>query len=194
MRDSYRVGGIAGYNSGTIKNCYTAASVSGTANGTQGTGTNVYTGGIAGQNDGMIENCYALGDVSATASFNKYVGGIAGANVTGGTVRNCVALNGGLNTDGYGNNHFCRVAYNANGGSLTNNYGWIDMARVPSGSWSDNANWVNAGTDRADGAHCDSKPDDATFWKVLTTWDTTNGAAWDFSSVWIMGSDYPQFM
>jgi hypothetical protein len=80
-------GGIAGYNNnnnGTIQNCYSTSSVSG--------GNNV--GGVAGQqNNGTVQNCYAIGRISGTSN----IGGVVGS---GGTVRNCVALNTGVITSG----------------------------------------------------------------------------------------------
>ena len=186
---TYRLGGIAGCNSGTIKNCYTTAAVSGTANGSQNSGTNVYAGGIVGENidGGVIENCYARGNVSATASVNKYVGGIAGGSDSVGTVRNCVALNSGFSTSGSGTIHIRRVVATVYSGTLTSNYGSTDMKKDgSSGSWGNDANGL-------DGAHCDANPDETSFWKVASTWNTTDGTAWDFDNIWEMGDDYPEF-
>jgi hypothetical protein len=87
------VGGMAGWNEGTVNSCYTSGSVNGTSflggfvgrnySGTvidsyamtavQGTG---YLGGFAGSNSGMLINCYASGFVSGSS----YVGGFAGYN------------------------------------------------------------------------------------------------------------------
>lgn len=69
------VGGFAGKNSGTIRNC----SFTGTVAGKE------YIGGIAGENTvtGMIENCRVSGSVFG----GHFVGGIAGKNT--GTIRNC---------------------------------------------------------------------------------------------------------
>ncbi|MDR1905520.1 MAG: hypothetical protein LBQ27_01190, partial [Clostridiales bacterium] len=53
VSDGLYVGGIAGYNYGTIENCYNTGDVSG----------NNYVGGIAGVNYDTIENCYNTGDV-----------------------------------------------------------------------------------------------------------------------------------
>ena len=110
-------GGIAGYNGGTISNCYNAGRVStssssssrSNAGGIAGynggtirdcyntgsvsatatsTSSSSHAGGIAGENDGTISNCYNTGSVSSTASYSSsYVGGIAGYN--GGTISNC---------------------------------------------------------------------------------------------------------
>ena len=71
-----RVGGIAGRNYGTISNCYSSGSVSGTGD---------YVGGMVGDNYyGTVINCYSTGLVSGTWD---YVGGLVGVN--DGTVTNC---------------------------------------------------------------------------------------------------------
>ena len=67
------VGGVCGWNNGTIKNCY----YSGTVNGFY------CVGGICGENEKSIENCYHIGTVSGTS----YVGGICGENKA--DVKNC---------------------------------------------------------------------------------------------------------
>ena len=69
------VGGIAGRNDGTISTCNNKGKVSGTEA--------EFVGGIAGRNDGTISACYNIGEISGTDS----VGGIAGCNY--GTIENC---------------------------------------------------------------------------------------------------------
>ena len=78
--DSYfngyvRVGGVCGYNSGTITNCYSTAAVIG-AN---------QVGGVCGENHGTIAFCYNTGTVSGT----KYVGGVCGFNSVNTPIANC---------------------------------------------------------------------------------------------------------
>lgn len=67
---NWRVGGLVGYNGGTLLNSYAAVDVSGTDD----------VGGLIGSNplqtDGWIENCYAIGDVTG----NNDVGGLIGSN------------------------------------------------------------------------------------------------------------------
>ncbi len=67
------IGGIAGYNYGTIENCNVSGSISGTLD----------VGGIVGANYGTITACYNTGKVSGTTN----VGGIAGYNYR--TIENC---------------------------------------------------------------------------------------------------------
>jgi hypothetical protein len=68
------VGGLVGYNYGTITNCYSTGSVSGDQS----------VGGLVGWNDGgTINNCYFTGSTSGNAG----VGGLAGDNR--GTITDC---------------------------------------------------------------------------------------------------------
>ena len=68
------IGGIAGYNRGTIENCSVSGSVSGT----------YAVGGIVGNNNEIIENCSL---VEGSISGDNTVGGIVGEN--GGTISAC---------------------------------------------------------------------------------------------------------
>ena len=70
------IGGLAGVNSGTVRNCSFTGTVSGTER----------IGGIAGRNkvSGILENC----TVSGTVFGDHYIGGIAGENQ--GVIRDCV--------------------------------------------------------------------------------------------------------
>lgn len=79
------VGGIAGVNAGTIRECSFSGTVTGTDN----------VGGIAGKNalTGIIEGCAT--ESQTTVSGSHFVGGIAGEN--SGVVRTC-ANSGSINT------------------------------------------------------------------------------------------------
>ena len=106
--DSYfcgfsQVGGVCGYNSSTITNCYNKGVVDGTADGASSFGgvcgcnlgilTNCYNtgivsgqsfvGGVSGNNGKMITNCYNTGIVKG----HEWVGGVSGEN--SGTIINC---------------------------------------------------------------------------------------------------------
>ena len=72
-----RVGGVCGYNSSTITNCYNKGVVDGTADAAGS------FGGVCGCNLGILTNCYNTGIVSG----QSYVGGIDGDN--SGTITNC---------------------------------------------------------------------------------------------------------
>ena len=95
------VGGIAGYSSWGMENCYNKGSISG--------GNNV--GGISGQNiSGMIRNCYNTGSISGGSNVGGIVGnssdgsGFSGGGVTGchndGTVIGSGSCIGGILGDG----------------------------------------------------------------------------------------------
>lgn len=74
IKGGNNVGGIAGYSSGTIEDCYNTGSVSG--------GNNV--GGIAGTADGATD-CHNEGTVSGSG---EYIGGILGrGSISGNAVR-----------------------------------------------------------------------------------------------------------
>ena len=83
------IGGIAGYNRGTIENCSVSGSVSGTDS----------VGGIVGYNNGgKITACYNTGDVSGLSN----IGGIVGYN-NGGKITACYNtgdVSGSLNFGG----------------------------------------------------------------------------------------------
>lgn len=65
-----QVGAIAGYNNGTIRNCYATGAIS---------SSNTYTGGIAGLNydGGIIMDCYSRCSVNGSGG---YIGGFTGLN------------------------------------------------------------------------------------------------------------------
>ena len=73
---TFQLGGIAGYNGGTITNCYMSGTVTNSGS--------FETGGIAGFNYLTITKCYMSGSVTSTSSS---VGGIAG--VSEGIITNC---------------------------------------------------------------------------------------------------------
>ncbi len=125
----YVVGGLAGYNQGSISGCSVSGTVSGASrtgglvgNNMSGSITNCnssvtvtssgYTGGLAGYSDGStVSNCSASGTVTGT---NDYTGGLIGYN-TGGSIINCsssvtiqgIAVVGGL------------IGANVSGGAVT---------------------------------------------------------------------------
>ncbi|NMM26791.1 MAG: filamentous hemagglutinin N-terminal domain-containing protein, partial [Glaciimonas sp.] len=67
----YYVGGLVGYNTGTISNSYATGGVS------SGSGSSV--GGLVGSNHGPVNNSYATGSVTG----GSYVGGLVGGNSAG---------------------------------------------------------------------------------------------------------------
>ena len=111
------VGGVCGFNGGTIENCYNTGDVSGTGTSSYGY---VYAGGVCGWNTGTIENCYNTGDVSGTSEYGfVYAGGVCGVN--DGTIKNCYNTGevSGTATDYFGD-------VNAGGVCGWNYYGTIE--------------------------------------------------------------------
>jgi len=87
VKNGYYVGGLAGYSSGTIKNCYVATITKGASPGVSGSD---FVGGMVGVNEGTITKSYTVTDILGT----DYVGGIAGFNdgsITGSNVAGYVA-------------------------------------------------------------------------------------------------------
>ena len=67
-QDAY-AGGVCGWNTGTIENCYNTGDVSGTGTSSYGY---VYAGGVCGCNDfGTIQNCYFLFGTADKAVSNN---------------------------------------------------------------------------------------------------------------------------
>ncbi len=81
LKEGYDVGGIVGYNSGIIRNCYNAGMVNSSYNNVN------YLGGICGVNEGgTIIGCYNTGKV-ANSVFGTRAGGICGRSNN--TILNC---------------------------------------------------------------------------------------------------------
>lgn len=100
------VGGVCGYNDGTITNCYNAGMINKL--------TDDYTndfGGVCGYNTGTIIDCYNTGNVSGV----NYNGGVCGSN--DGTIINC------YNTGGVsGDYHVGDICGDNYGATVTNCY------------------------------------------------------------------------
>lgn len=137
------VGGIAGYSSWGMENCYNTGSISG--------GDNV--GGISGQNiSGMIRNCYNTGSISGGSNVGGIVGnssdvsGISGGGVTGchndGTVIGSGSNIGGILGNGARNSAISKC-YNT--GSVSSS-GKGPVAGIAGGIVFGTSNCYNAGT------------------------------------------------
>ncbi len=96
--DDY-VGGLVGYNSGSITGSYSSGTVSGIW----------YVGGLVGENYGTVTRCYSDGAVSGTRQWSSCLGGLVGKNYGGiatsystGSVGGSLSV-GGLVGVNYGN-------------------------------------------------------------------------------------------
>lgn len=85
------VGGLAGYNGGTVDNC-AAYGVQLQANGYQY--STIYLGGLVGENHGTIQSSAVEGaSITAEASMSHaYAGGFVGENAAGGIIDQCYAV------------------------------------------------------------------------------------------------------
>jgi len=189
-----RCGGVVGYNSGTIENCYFSGNVTGeqdiggiagdnnttssiirncyATGSVTGTGT-YYTGGIVGDNyGGTVEYCYATNSVSG----NQRVGGIAGRNFassSGGPARiveNCVALNPSI-TGNSTSVAGCVIGVNDTA-TMSNNYARMDMLVNGSGVSSGSTTDKNGAFVAVDGSNSLSN--------VFSGWSTE---IWDIPSI-----------
>ncbi len=117
------VGGLVGYNGGSVSYSYATGSVSGTS----------HVGGLVGLNEGLVSNSYATGNVNAVNA--DYVGGLVGFNsdlvsnsyatgsVTGaGFVGGLVGFNTSIISTGYAT------------GSISGNFGVGGLVGYNSGS------------------------------------------------------------
>lgn len=120
------VGGVCGYNEGTIENCYNKVTT------VSGTGKEANIGGVCGSNNNgsTIENCYNTGNVSGTAN----IGGVCGYNNFNCTIKNCYNIGNvsGTETSSYiggvcGNNNNSTInnCYNAGNVSGTENNNYV---------------------------------------------------------------------
>ncbi len=107
------VGGVVGYNEGTVENCYATGDVTALSGA-----WDYYAGGVVGYNEGTVQNCYAAGRVES----GQRAGGAVGYNIQG-TIQNCVAL--GQSVSAKGDAH--RVVGNNMGVALGSNYAWSGM-------------------------------------------------------------------
>jgi hypothetical protein len=76
----YDVGGLVGRNRGTITDCYTTGSVSGTAGNNVAGLNGVAVGGLVGWNFGTITQSYSSASVTSPTTADVELGGLAGGN------------------------------------------------------------------------------------------------------------------
>jgi hypothetical protein len=89
---TYDIGGLAGFNSGDINNCYSISAV------TSGDGAGLI-GGLAGENAGNISNCYSMGTIVCGYPPGD-TGGLTGDN--SGSISSSYFLDTSGRDNGYG--------------------------------------------------------------------------------------------
>ena len=158
-------GGLVGYNTGTIQNCYSKASVLPLYSDGN------YHGGLVGYNTGKVLYCYATGSVKGI----NWTSGVVGYNSSTGEVRYCAAMNSQLtaNSPSYGG----RVV-GLNDGTIGTLYASSDMTLTyTTGSF----NAQTSGASTKDGATVYS-----TDYGNQTFWSST--MAFSFQSSYTTGS------
>jgi len=149
------VGGLVGYNDGTISNVYATGSVSGTSS----------VGGLVGSNSssGIITNAYATGNVTGDATG----GGLVGQNA--GTINNAYATGKVAQNPLAGGLFFGGGLVGDNGTGTINNSFWDTTSTGRA-----NAVGVNAGTKNANTAGKTTAE--------MKQMATFNGAGWNISN------------
>ena len=209
--DGDTVGGVAGYlDGGTVENCYTTGTVTGrdrvggvvgSMNRPAALVENSYStatviarmsgGGVVGEISNVtpgatVRNCYSAGTVSAQNSG----GGIVGAN-NGGTVENCVALNGSIISIAT-STVFGRVAGNNPDPSgvdphfLTDNYTWAGMEFIRNGNPETFPASTPSGSNGRDGANLSPNARTQAAW-AAAFFDFSDSGPW----VWNGGAGMP---
>ncbi|MDP3586946.1 MAG: filamentous hemagglutinin N-terminal domain-containing protein, partial [Sulfuricurvum sp.] len=102
------VGGLAGYNAGSITDSYATGRVAVSSRGT-------YGGGLVGYNTGLITDSYATGSVTGVSAI--YVGGLAGRNA--GSITDSYATASVSNS---GSSFYTGGLAGSNSGSITDSY------------------------------------------------------------------------
>jgi hypothetical protein len=186
------VGGLAGYNSGTLISCYATGSVVGLQSCIGGlvgfnysgsltdcyatgsiTGAGENIGGLAGLNWGTLTDCYATGSVTGTGD---YIGGLAGRNggKGPGTIISCYATGSVTGTGDY-----IGGLAGLNGDSITDCF------------WDIQTSGKTVGIGGGYGTSTNVTGKTTVQMKTLSTFTS---AGWDFTSVWTIneGVDYPK--
>ncbi len=169
VKGTYNVGGLLGNGAySTAKHCYAIGNV---------TGTDWNVGGVVGCGEnGTVENCFATG---AVQSKHYKAGGIAG---TGGTIKNCAALNPSVTSSGSNATYkptVGRVCGDFTKSTLENNFAFdgmvltVDSAPVsPISGAANNLHGADGSVGLCQSA--DSYPESAG-WTAANGWTVTDG-------------------
>ncbi len=151
----YYVGGLLGFNNGTLSNCYATGSVRGLSNN---------VGGLSGLNAGTLTNSYAMGSVRGGG---YYVGGLVG--YSNGTLSNCYAAGTsdgrglvysvGILSNGYWDSQLSEESRSPDGGATSKTTAEMYQQATFAG-WDFDCTWmINEGNDypRLTQADCSSR-------------------------------------
>jgi filamentous hemagglutinin family protein len=174
------VGGLVGYNAGSITQSY---ATTGAVNGGN------YVGGLVGTNEGGITQSYATGAVTGIAPFSgNFVGGLVGENRPGATIGQSYATGA---VAGSGDYIGGLVGFNDDNGTITQSYatGSVDGSRDVGGLVGRNfgsgsitqSYWdtQTTGRDTSDGGTGRTTAE----MQDITSF-STNYADWNFTNIW----------
>jgi hypothetical protein len=170
------VGGLVGWNDGTITNCYSTGSVSGYWG----------VGGLAGENDNTIANCYSTGNVSG----NLCVGGLVGENDN--TIANCYStgsISGNWGVGGLVGENDNTIANCYSTGSVSGNYDVGGLVGYDEGGEVAASFWDIETSSQSTSAGGTPKTT-----AEMKTKSTFTNAGWDFGNIWDIceGTSYPR--
>jgi hypothetical protein len=125
---SNNVGGLVGFNRGTINDCFSTGQVTGGNNSR-------YLGGLVGRNYGTISDCFSTAQVTG-GNNSRYLGGLAGYNSGTSTISGCFStghVTGGNYSEnigglcGYNDGEIsgCYATVNITGGDNSENIGGL---------------------------------------------------------------------
>ncbi len=171
------VGGLVGYNYGSVSNSYSTGSVS-------GSGYNV--GGLVGYNyNSTVSNSYSTVSVSSSGG---YVGGLVGQNYHYSTISNSYSTGSVSGSNGVGglvgDNSYSTISNSYSTGSQSGSSGVGGLVGVTSSSVVSNSFWDITASGQslsAGGTGINSSQ--------MTTASTFNDAGWS-SSFWFMDSGF----
>ena len=133
--EDHFAGGICGFSSGTIDNCFSTGSVSLSSSSS---GSTVFAGGICGINNGSVSDCYNEGAIISLSSSSSeaYAGGICGNNFGDATISNCNSA-GAVKASSSSSNAWAGGICGANndGSQISNSYNTAAVEAASSSSF-----------------------------------------------------------
>ena len=154
------IGGICGYNDGSIDSCLFVGNI---------LNTNKNTGGISGWNSGDVIGCYVVGMIQGQETVSGICSGLSDET---GNVSSCISLVNSLNTT---DSEKYRIGFISS--NFQNNYAWEGMT-------SNGVLFVGSdiGPNEKNGESVSSSE----FWNNQSFFEDTLG--WDFENTWKMNA------
>ncbi|MGD0572270.1 MAG: GLUG motif-containing protein [Sedimentisphaerales bacterium] len=184
---TYFVGSLVGYNDSSISYCYSTGAVSGDSNAYS-------VGGLVGESGGgSISNCYSTGTVSG-GSKSYYVGGLVGQNGGGSSISNCYStgtVSGSNYVSGLVGMNYGSISVCYSTGAVSGFYrvgglvGWSFSGSISSSFWDTN---TSGQTISSGGTGMTTAQ--------MKTLSTFTSAGWNFTTIWAIceGTNYPRLI